>query len=135
MKQNFLAMAVWAIAAVAMAAGCSNVKAPINARQDPYVPRQIQLASEDLRKHTAFNSPVLTRDDSGLLFVEVPVRATTDQRVYIDYRVTFFDKNGQSIYQTAWFTKTLEPNTPDRLTANSVTSRAVDFQMDVRYAD
>lgn len=114
--------------------GC-GVKAPVHARQDPYVPRQIHLASENLRSQTAFSSPVLTRDEGGLLFVEVPARAASDLRLYIDYRVTFFDKNGQTIYQTAWFTKTLEPNTPDRLTANSVTARAVDFQMDIRYAD
>src|SRR5688572_20316558 len=113
-------------------AGC--VKAPIHARQDPYVPRQIHLASEDLRTHTAFSSPVLSRDDAGLLFVEVPVRAATDLQLYIDYRVSFYDRNGQQIYQTTWMTKTLTPNTPDRLTANATTARAADFQMDIRYA-
>jgi hypothetical protein len=95
----------------------------------------VHLASEDLRKHTAFSSPILARDDNGLLYIEVPVRAATDKRLYIDYRVTFLDRNGQTIHDSAWMTKTLEPNIPDRLTANSVSARATDFQMDIRYAD
>lgn len=115
-------------------AGC-GVKPPVNARQDPYLPRQVHLASEDLRKNTAFSAPVLSRDEGKLLFIDVPVRAATDLKLYIDYRVSFFDKNNQLIYQTAWFSKTLEPNIPDHLTANSVTARAVDFQMDIRYSN
>jgi len=119
---------------VVAVAGC-GVKPPVEGRQDPYLPRQVHLASEDLRKNTAFSAPVLSRDEGKLLFIDVPVRAATDLRLYIDYRVSFFDKNNQLIYQTAWFSKTLEPNIPDHLTANSVTARAVDFQMDIRYSN
>ena len=116
--------------------GCADtVKPPIAARQDPYQREQIHIAQIDLRRHTAVEAPILTRDDAGLLFVTIPIRAATDLKLYIDYRATFFDRSGQPLNQTAWFHKTLTPNTPDQITFNSTSSRAVDFQMDLRYAE
>ena len=125
-----------AFLAVAGLLGCvDTVKPPIAARQDPYQREQIHIAQIDLRRHTAVDAPILIRDDAGLLFVTVPVRAATDLKLYIDYRITFFDRTGQPINQTTWFHKTLTPNTPDQITFNSTSSRAVDFQMDLRYAE
>jgi hypothetical protein len=113
--------------------GC--VKKPIQGRADPFPASQIHFASEDLRKHTAVGTPMPVRDEEGrLLYVTVPIRAATNLILYVDYRVTFFDANGQPINQTTWFTKTLEPNTPDQITVNSMTPRAADFQIDFRYA-
>ena len=65
----------------------------------------------------------------------VPIRAATDQKLYIDYRVTYFDRGGEVVTQSAWMPKTLPPNTPDQITFNSATSRAVDFQVDLRFAE
>ena len=133
MKNYFLLLLLLLLPLLAIVlTGC--VKAPIQGRQDPYVPAQVHFANEDLRKHTAVRAPILTRDDAGLLHVEVPIRAATNLRLYVDYRVSFYDQTGQRIYQTGWQTKTLEPNVPDSLTANSVNPRAADFQMDIRYA-
>src|SRR5437016_13334821 len=86
--------------------GC-GVKEPIEGRHDPFVPSQIQFASEDLRTHTAVNAPVLSRDGAGLLHVTVPIRAATNKQLYIDFRVSFFDRNMQLINQTGWISKTL----------------------------
>ena len=114
-------------------AGC--VKPPIEGRLDPYTPSQIHFASKELRNETAVGTPNLTRDDTGnILFVTVPVRAATNKELHVDYRVTFFDKNGQTLNQTGWFVKTLTPNVPDSITVNSSGARAADFQMDFRYA-
>src|SRR5437667_9790368 len=85
-------------------AGC-GVKAPVEPRQDPYVPHQINLTSDDLRSHTAVMEPIATRDPAGLLHVTVPIRAATNRQLYIDYRVRFFDPTGQQLYETAWFAK------------------------------
>src|SRR5438552_18931066 len=79
--------------------GC-GVKPPIEGRQDPYASSQIHFTSEDLRTSTAFSAPKLARSDAGqILYVTVPIRATTDKTLYIDYRVTFFDKTGQVVNQ------------------------------------
>jgi hypothetical protein len=112
--------------------GC-GVKAPIEARQDPYVPHQINLTSEDLRTHTAVLEPLVARDPAGLLRVTVPIRAATNRQLYIDYRVSFFDSTGQLINQTGWISKVLAPNVADQIVVNSTTPRAADFQIDVRY--
>ncbi len=124
------------LAALFTLAGCADtIKPPIQARQDPYQREQIHITNMDLRRHTAVDHPFITRDDGGLLQVQVPIRAATNLKLYIDYRVTFFDRNGQEITQTGWLHKTLSPNTPDQITFNSTSPRAADFQLDLRYSE
>ena len=120
---------------VGFVVGCNSVKAPIEGRQDPYTPSQIMFSSKDLKNHTAVDAPRVARDDSGgILHVTVPIRAATNLQLYVDYRASFFDRNGQLINQTTWFNKTLAPNVPDQITVNSMSPRAADFQIDLRYA-
>ncbi|HEV2295324.1 MAG TPA: DUF1425 domain-containing protein [Tepidisphaeraceae bacterium] len=114
--------------------GC-GVKAPIEGRQDPYAPSQIMFASKSLRNDTAVSAPSVARDETGgILHITVPIRAATNQQLYIDYRTTFFDRNNQQISQTGWTRKTLAPNVPDRIVVNSMGPTAADFQIDLRYA-
>jgi hypothetical protein len=124
------------IAAAAMtmvSAGCvDTVKAPIEGRADPYVPAQVHVTSMELRRHTAVGEPKLSRDDAGLLFVTVPVRSTADMKLYVDYRYTFFDRNGQPLNTSSWMHVTLPANTPDQISFNSTSPRAADFQLDLR---
>jgi hypothetical protein len=115
------------------ATGC--VKAPIEGRLDPHESKQIHFASTDLKDRTAVGIPTAQRDEEGgILYITVPVRAAHWQELHVDYRVTFFDRNGQVLNQTGWFTRTLTPNVPDRITVNSMGPRAADFQMDFRWA-
>ena len=115
------------------ATGC--VKPPIEGRLDPYESKQIHFASDDLKRRTAVGIPTAQRDEEGgILYLTVPIRAATDTELHVDYRVTFFDRNGQMLNQTGWFTRTLAPNVPDRITVNSMGPRAADFQMDFRWA-
>jgi hypothetical protein len=122
------------IAILALAiVGC--VKPPIEGRLDPYESKQIHFAQSDLRRRTAVGTPTAQRDDAGnILHVTVPVRAATDTELHVDWRVTFFDRNGQLLNQTGWNTKTLAPNTPDYITVNALGPRAADFQLDFRWA-
>lgn len=114
--------------------GCDHVNRPNTGRNDPYLARQIHFATKELENDTAVGTSKLSRDDSGLLFITIPVRSAIDKRLYVDYRVTFFDDNHQPIGKTSWFTKTLEANTPDQITINSTSPRVADFQVDFRYA-
>jgi hypothetical protein len=113
--------------------GCS-VNPPVQGRADPYNAHQIQFATDELRRDTAVGDPGLSRDPAGLLYVTVPVRSAIDKTLYVDYRVTFFDENHQPLYTTTWFSKTLESNTPDRISVNSTTPQAANFQVDFRYS-
>ncbi len=114
-------------------AGC-GVTPPIQGRQDPYVPPQVTFTDPDLAGLTAVGTPVLTRDAAGLLHVQVPIRSTGDRQMIIDWRATFFDRNGAVVWKTDWTDKTLAPHVPDRIQFNSTTNQAADFQLDLRYA-
>ena len=112
--------------------GC--VKPPIEGRQDPYQANQINFAQEDLRKETAVMAPRVARDEAGLMHVSVPIRAATDRQLYVDYRFTFLDANGQETSATGWMTKSLTPNVFDEISGNSLSARAADFRIDLRWA-
>lgn len=114
--------------------GCDYVRPPIEGRQDPYVPAQVHFDSDTLRKDTAIGTPILARDASGILHVTVPIRSAINKTLYVDYRVTFFDRSRQVVSRLGPFTKTLDPNTPDQIEVNSTSARAEDFQIDFRYA-
>ena len=114
--------------------GC-GVKKPIEGRLDPHVPAQIHFTDRILSDNTAVGVPLVTRDESGsILHVQVPIRSTVNEQLFIDYRATFMDRNGQTLSQSGWMTKVLDPNVPDQIAVNSMSPRAADFQVDFRYA-
>ncbi len=127
--------ALLCIPLLAALTGC-NTQPPIDARQEVYAPRQIQLADEDLRRNTRFEQPRVTRDPAGLLFVTVPLRATIDETLHVQYRATFLDENGQPLpgSPTTWFDKTLNPRVFESVMVNSTSPRAAQFTVDFRYA-
>jgi hypothetical protein len=119
-----------------LALGCADrVRAPIEGRQDPYAPPQVQFASNDLRKQTAVAAPELARDDTGnLLYVTLPIRSAVNKTLYVDYRVTFLDRAGRPVGPASWQTAVLQSNIAQRITSNSTSANAVDFQVDLRWA-
>ncbi len=121
------------IALLLFIGGC-GVKAPIQGRQDPYAPSQIMYVDKDLQRSTAVGIPIATRDEAGLLHIQVPIRSTRDRQMIIDYRYRFVDRNGQDIWSSHWKDKVLAPNVPDSIIFNSTTNAATDFQLDLRYA-
>jgi hypothetical protein len=122
------------IVIAALANGCNSVPPPISGRLDPYGRLQISYASDDLRNKTAVGTPKATRDEFGTLIVTVDIRNTTDRAFPIDYQVTWFDANGQSIFKESWQTMQLEANIQDQITVKSPSNLAVDFQFDFRDA-
>src|SRR3954447_2130689 len=120
--------------ALLLGACTGTVSPPIQGRADPYPTAQVHLDSEQLRRDTAIGTPILVHNESGMLIVTLPIRSAIDQTLYVDYRVTFFDRNGVPIERYGPFTKTLDGHTPDQIQVNSTTTRAADFQIDLRYA-
>jgi hypothetical protein len=114
--------------------GCTGVNPPKLPRADPYMPQQVHVDSEQLRKDTAVGVPILRRDDAGLLHVTLPLRSAISKTLYVDCYVTFFDRDNQVISKMGPFTKVLQANTPDSISFNSTDARAADFQVDLRYA-
>ena len=119
---------------LAVGVGC-GVSPPIQGRQDPYARPQITFADDFVQRNTAVGAPTLQRDEAGdLLFVTIPIRSTTERILTVEYRASFFDRQGQLLHQSTWFAKTLEPHVPDQIQVNSLGPRAADFQVDFRNA-
>ncbi|HEY7114984.1 MAG TPA: DUF1425 domain-containing protein [Tepidisphaeraceae bacterium] len=119
--------------------GCENTPPPYReGRADRYAPPQVQitgLQAEDLRQSTAVDRPQTSRDPANLLFVTVPVRNTCDQVLHIQYQYNFLDDQGRPLNENiAWNHKTLEPGATERITFNSTSPKAADFQLNLRYA-
>jgi uncharacterized protein YcfL len=119
--------------------GCENNPPPYReGRAERYAPPQVQitgLQAEDLRQSTAIDRPQTSRDPANLLFVTVPVRNTSDQVLHIQYQYNFLDDQGRPMSENiAWNRKTLEPGATERITFNSTSPKAADFQLNLRYA-
>lgn len=95
-------------------------------------PHSATKCSKDLRAKTRVGDARRVRDENGLLYVSVPVRNTSDLQLYVAYRVTFFDQN-QSELSVYRGTLTLPPNAIREAKANSTSSRAESFQMELNY--
>ena len=119
--------------ALALAA-CNPVPPPIEGREDPYGRRQIMFDSTEMKNRTSVGSPQPSRNEAGILFVSVPITATTDKPLDVEYRGTFYDGTGRVVNQTTWFRKRLTPRTTDSIVLNSTSTRAADFQIDFRKA-
>ena len=113
--------------------GCT-VKPPIEPRADPYPSKQIHMDSEELRLDTAVDAPIFTRNESGLLVATIPIRATIDKTLYLDYRVTYFDSNRVPLSTVGPFSKKLLPNVPDRIQVTATDPKAADLQVDFYYS-
>ncbi|CAN5381693.1 hypothetical protein BH09PLA1_BH09PLA1_30610 [soil metagenome] len=122
------------LGALSLGACNRTVNPPKVPRADPFAPMQIHVDSEQLRRETAVGEPIVTRDDSGnLVHVTLPIRSAINRTLYVDYWVSFFDRNGQRLSKIQG-QKTLQANTPDSIEFNSLSERAADFQVDLRYA-
>ena len=124
-----------ALTTAALAAGCSGSKRPYTAREDPYGPSTIQLADRRMQRLLRFDQPRTSRDDAGLLYVSVPVRAATKRPQIVNYRFTFLDDSGRElpgsgVYQTT----TLESNVFQTIQGNSTSPQAADYRLDIRTA-
>jgi uncharacterized protein YcfL len=135
---NRTALGLLSLSALILA-GCADTVPPYReGRAERYAPPQVQITgldAEDLRRNTAIDAPITYRDPADLLFVTVPIRNTGDQVLIVQYRYNFIDRKGLPMPQNvAWNRKTLEPNSTERITFNSTSPLASDFQLDLRYA-
>ncbi len=122
------------LTALLLAAGCNKPRPYNTGRGDPFIPPQWAVSEPDLATDVLLGTPILSRDDAGILFVNAPLRSDIDKTIYVDYRATFLDRNGQVVYETNWSRKTLQANVPDQLSFNSLDARAADVRIAIRYA-
>jgi hypothetical protein len=139
-KTTFALLCSLALVAGGFLTGCNNGPPPYTeGRAEPYPPPQIQLTGperDDLRRWTVIDRPIQQRDEAELLFVTVPIRATGDLVLHVQYRVSFFDNNGSPLpgSPSGWLKARLEPGSWTPIKFNSTTPKAEQWQMELRYA-
>jgi uncharacterized protein YcfL len=115
--------------------GCMSSDAPATVKVDKYAPQQVAFANQDLANSIAIGKIDRTFDSSQIMHLSIPLRATTDLGLGVDYRITYFDENHTPVDSpTAWQTKSLTPGIGDYIQATSASPRAKDFQIDFRWA-
>jgi uncharacterized protein YcfL len=136
--KSLAALTLAALPAVPLATaagGCHQSDAPIYARGEQYDRPWLMMGSPDLRNSTVVGQPQRYYDESNLLHVTVPVRNTTDKQLYVDYRFTFYDRNGATLNEING-THTIPPHGAVDFTGNSTSPRAEGdraFRLELRY--
>lgn len=104
------------------------VPAPMN---DP----QVTVLSPELQPWIRFHPAVIVDDGERPMQVEVPVRNLTDRQYLIDYRFLFYDANGSELTPLmGWRMAAFEPKQVQRLKASALSTEAVDYRLEVRWA-
>lgn len=96
---------------------------------------RIVMSQPELMQSLGFDSPIVVRQDD-LLTVAVPTRSLGDERYILDYRFTWYDANGMEIRPAmGWREVVLEPKGQKRLQANALDKRAVEWKIELRWAN
>ena len=102
--------------------------APMN---DP----QISMLAPELREHLVFQPAIITRDDERPMSVEIPMRNTSYNRYYVDYRILFYDTNGRELSPVmGWEFVPLEPKQIVRLKRSALSTEADYYRLEVKWA-
>lgn len=121
--------------------GCNQQKDvnPWVGQQDPVAspnnnPR-IVVSQADLLNSLGFDQPIVLRKDD-LLTVAVPTRNLGDYRYLLDYRFVWYDADGLEIRPAmGWKEVAIEPRDQKRIAANALDARAVEWKLQVRWAN
>lgn len=128
-----------ALLAITLSAGsgCDQVKAPPTMRTDPLggaYPRNVAI--DGLEEVLVVDEPIVSHaTQSQPLRVTVPVRSVADDAFGFQYRFIFFDQDGRALRQdSGWRHQRLEPRLQTQLDANSRSTTATDWRMEIRSA-
>jgi hypothetical protein len=99
------------------------------------IARRVQFTDADIRDQVAIGPITLTRQASGLLRLEMPIRSTTNLALDVEWRVSWRDVNGVRLgAASAWATMAVSPDTSRSITTDSWSVRAADATVELRWA-
>lgn len=121
-----------------LASGCHST-APGAGRPDPYQAPfndpQITVIPQELRPWLGFQPARVEDDGAKPMQVQVPMRNMTERQYLLEYRVLFFDSAGMQLDPTmSWRFLPLDPKQNVRLSARALSTDAVDYKVEVRWA-
>ncbi len=102
--------------------------APVN---DP----QITVLSPDLQQWLRFHPARIELDPGRPMQVEVPVRNLADRQYLVSYRITFYDAADVEVSTMSWRLEAIDARQTSRLTAGAMSSEAVNYRLEVKWAE
>ena len=120
--------------------GCqSHPGAPSSGLGDPWLAPvndpQITLLSPDLHQWLRFHPARIELDPGRPMQVEVPVRNLADRQYLVSYRITFYDAADVEVSTMGWRLEAIDARQTSRLTAGAMSSEAVNYRLEVKWAD
>ena len=120
--------------------GCQTSNpGPSPGRGDPYPAPlndpQISVLSPELAHWLVFQPAVVVNDGRRPLQVEVPVRNLTSRKYLIDFRILFYNADGVELDPVmGWQMVAFEPKQVQRLKAGALSTDAVTYRLEVKWA-
>ncbi len=112
--------------------GCTQ---PLGGRPDEaQVYPKITLSQTSLQNALGFNTPTVSRGAVDQMKVTQPIRAKSDDALFIEYKVIWYDASRTPVRpHMSWTAKRLEPRQPDFITVLATSSKAVDYNIQIRW--
>jgi len=119
--------------------GCQPHIAPPAGLGDPWpAPAndpQITVLAPELLQWLRFHPARIRQDVDTPMQVEVPVRNLAERQYLIDYRIRFYDDNDLELPPTmGWRFQAIDAKQTARLTAGAMSSEAVNYRLEVKWA-
>ncbi len=119
--------------------GCQPHAAPPAGLGDPWpAPAndpQITVLAPELQEWLRFHPARIRHDADAPMQVEVPVRNLAERQYLIDYRIRFYDDNDLELPPTmGWRFLAIDAKQTARLTAGAMSSEAVNYRLEVKWA-
>ena len=126
--------------AVTLMVGCQTQQgAPSSGLGDPWPAPvndpQITVLSPDLQQWLRFHPARIELDPGRPMQVEVPVRNLADRQYLVSYRITFYDAADVEVSTMGWRLEAIDARQTSRLTAGAMSSEAVNYRLEVKWAD
>lgn len=113
--------------------GCQNAPIAAEAETEPYP--KISLNDDELARALRFEPTIVTTTPVGNLQLTQPMRSASNEVLFLEWRVDWFDRNGQIIQpEMTWARLRVEPRMQIRTNAQSTSPDAVDYQIYVRWS-
>ncbi len=129
------------VLAVTLMVGCQSQQgAPSSGLGDPWPAPvndpQITLLSPDLQQWLRFHPARIELDPGRPMQVEVPVRNLADRQYLVSYRITFYDAADVEVTPTmGWRLEAIDARQTSRLTAGAMSPEAVNYRLEVKWAE
>ena len=127
--------------AVTLMVGCQTQQgAPSSGLGDPWPAPvndpQTTVLSPDLRQWLRFHPARIELDPGRPMQVAVPVRNLANRQYIVSYRITFYDADDIEVTPTmGWVREAIDAKQTARLTAGAMSDEAVNYRLEVKWAE